>query len=116
MTKSKEDYQTKEIKLESEQLQHLKNIERQLRTLTSLRWTFVSGLVRGVSTVLGATIVAAIVFAVLAQVLSSANSIPVLNNLIKQSGINELVGKQIEQKFEQINVQLKEENPVDNQQ
>lgn len=96
----KNEYLDKEIKLESQQLEHLKNIEKRLYRLTSMRWLFLMGLVRGVSTVIGATVVAGIVFALLARMLSSMNNIPILDTLIKQSGVEGVVTEQIKHDVE----------------
>jgi hypothetical protein len=92
---SQKDLLNKEIKLESEQLEHLKNIEKRLYRLTSMRWLFLMGLIRGFSTVIGATIVAAIVFTLLARMLSSVDQVPFLNQLIENSGIEEIVKNQV---------------------
>ncbi|MDH5533595.1 MAG: DUF5665 domain-containing protein [Candidatus Pacebacteria bacterium] len=92
---SQENLQEKEIQLESKQLEHLKNIEKRLYRLTSMRWLFLMGLVRGVSTVIGATIVAAIFFAVLAQLIISANKLPGVDQLIESSGIEMIIDQQV---------------------
>lgn len=80
-----------EIKLESEQLAYLKSIDKRLYRLTSMRWLFVMGLVRGVSSVIGATIIAAIVFALLSMLISSFGQVPLLDQFIKSTGIEELL-------------------------
>jgi hypothetical protein len=92
---SEKDLLVKEIKLESEQLEHLKKIEKRLHRLTSMRWLFLMGLVRGVSTVIGATLVAAIAFGILAQMISSANNVPGINKLIESSGIEGIIEQQV---------------------
>lgn len=91
---TQEDQLEKEIKLESEQLQYLKQIDKKLFRLTSLRWNIIMGLLRGVSTVLGATLVAAVVFTILARMISSVNNLPVLNQLIENSGIEAVLEQQ----------------------
>jgi hypothetical protein len=80
-----------EIKLESEQLAYLKSIDKRLYRLTSMRWLFVMGLVRGVSSVIGATIIAAIVFALLSMLISSFGQVPLLDQFIEDTGIEELL-------------------------
>jgi hypothetical protein len=92
---SQEKQLEKEIKLESEQLQYLKQIDNRLYRLTSLKWNFLMGLMRGVSTVIGATIIAGIVFGILARMISSVDSVPFINQLIENSGIEQTVRQQV---------------------
>lgn len=61
-----------------------------------MRWLFLMGLVRGVSTVIGVTVVAAIAFTILSRMITPANNLPLINQFIESTGIEEVINQQVE--------------------
>jgi len=92
---TKDNKQDQETNLENQQIQYLKRIDKSLSRLTSFKWNFLLGLIKGFATVLGATIVTTIVFAILAQILLTANGLPGFDQLIETSGIDTVIEEQV---------------------
>jgi len=86
--KSQEDERTE---LERRQLEQLKLIEERLFRLTSLRWNFTIGIFRGLATVIGATIVAALFFAFFGWFLQQVDVFPLVQDIIEQTEVKDAV-------------------------
>jgi len=61
---------------------HLKEIQRQLEKINSPWRRFTMGILQGLGTAIGATLVAGILIIILNQVVRSVNDIPILNKII----------------------------------
>ena len=66
-----------------------KNVQRQ----TSLTHNFALGLVRGLGTAVGATVVFGLVVAFVMQVIKSIDYVPIVNNIVNSQVIEELISK-----------------------
>ncbi len=75
--------------------QSLNDIEQKLSRLTSLRWVFIRGLVTGVATAIGATIVAAVLFTWLGWALESADAVPYLDTVLERSGVQRSIENEL---------------------
>lgn len=71
-----EDDEIKELKKE------VKKISTRLDKLTSFRYNFFLSIVKGLGSVLGASIVATLLIALLAQILKPFNGIPFLQGIL----------------------------------
>lgn len=76
-----------EIKLEKV----LKRIDQNLKKEVSFRHNFMLGVIRGVGTVIGATIVAGFVIMILSQLIKSVDDIPILNTILSSEELKELI-------------------------
>jgi hypothetical protein len=72
-------------------LDRLEKIDRKLKSLTSYRDIFLKGIVTGVGTFIGATIVVGLLFGVLSQVFDFAGQIEVINEILDQTDIENIV-------------------------
>jgi hypothetical protein len=61
----------------------LAEINAQLKKLTSFKFQFLMGLVRGTAIAIGTTLIAGIILAALAQFVSSAEYLPITNRLLE---------------------------------
>lgn len=77
---------------ESQLMNHnLVKVAKQLEKANSFKLLFIRGIIMGVGTAIGATIIAGIVIAMLVKFLNVAESFPILNDLLKQSNIQEMI-------------------------
>lgn len=71
----------------------IKKLTAQLKLLTSKKQTFARGLITGIATALGATIIAGIFIAILGRVVNSVEDVPLLRDLIETINLKDLVDK-----------------------
>ncbi len=67
------------------------NIEKQ----NSFAHTFKRGIFRGLGTAIGATVIAAIAFAIFGQVVDSVDDVPIIRDIIDQANIEATVEENI---------------------
>lgn len=60
----------------------LEKLNKRIGRQVDLRWVFARGVVTGLATVLGATLLAGIIIALIMQTLDSVNQIPFVGDLI----------------------------------
>lgn len=75
-----------------------KSVDKLNKSITrhnSLRRTFVIGVVNGVGTVIGATVVAGVVLLILSSFIHTIDQIPLLGELIRSSQIEHALDKQL---------------------
>lgn len=80
---------TKETKNTSETLdKNLQALNQTLQRTNSFKYSFLRGLVIGTGTAIGATVIAAIVIAILARSLQRFEGVPGLDRVLNASGID----------------------------
>jgi hypothetical protein len=72
------------ISIDKQMLKEVQNLNRHMKKSSSFRMTFLRGIVGGVGTFLGATIVAGIVLASVSQVLDISRQVDIINKLVEQ--------------------------------
>lgn len=82
MAKQKQSSQPSIDKQLSSLDKQLETLNRRISRQVDLRWVFARGMVGGLATVLGATLLAGIIIALIMQTLDSVNQIPFLQDLI----------------------------------
>ncbi|MBD3250291.1 MAG: hypothetical protein GF381_01850 [Candidatus Pacebacteria bacterium] len=70
--------------------QNLIQIEYRLKRMTSLRFNFFLALVKGLGYTLGGTIVLSIVIAILARVISTLTSVPIVEDIVDPELLQEI--------------------------
>jgi len=82
-----------------EQVQHKRLYEQMERLANgieksnSFKFTMAKGIIYGVSTVIGATVIAAIVIGMLSKTVETASDLPLLDKIIEQTQVNSLFEK-----------------------
>jgi hypothetical protein len=69
----------------------LAKLTKQMANANSYWKIFLRGIVAGIGTALGATIIAGLLVAFLASVVDSVDDIPILNNIVQSSNLKELL-------------------------
>ena len=69
----------------------LTEIDEKLNRMVSIKYTFLLGIVRGFGVAVGATIVAAIAFALLSTIIDTVDDVPILKDIIESSSIDDAV-------------------------
>lgn len=69
----------------------VKQILDRLNKITKYQYVFLRGLVSGVGTAIGATIIAGVLFAFLSQLISRTEDIPVINVIVEESNLRQFV-------------------------
>lgn len=72
---------------DSEFKEEILEIRKQLEKLNSYPQVFLKGLITGIGTVIGATIVAGLLLSALSRVVSSIDDIPILNEVLNAQQI-----------------------------
>ncbi len=85
INKIPKEVQTKKLIQETERLAD--KIER----ANSIKFNILKGLVYGVSTVIGATLVAALVISILSKTIQTASDIPIVGDIIEQTNVEALL-------------------------
>lgn len=75
--------------------QALMELSKRVKRSNSLWWVLIRGLLTGVATALGATIVAGLLVWLLYQVVSTLEFIPIVNDLIEQTPLAELLEQEL---------------------
>ena len=61
---------------------NIKDLNLVIKRANSFRYVFFRGILWGLGSVIGATVVAVIIIAILSRIIQSVNDIPILNNII----------------------------------
>ena len=69
----------------------VEEINHNLRKLTSYKEAFKHGIIRGLGVAIGATIVAAVAFAIFNVLIDSVNDLPLIRDIINQTNVQEAV-------------------------
>lgn len=71
----------------------LQKISQQLAKLTSLKQSFLSGIVYGLGTALGASVVLAFALWLLARFVATLENIPAVGDWVQKAPVEEILGK-----------------------
>ncbi|MCB9813090.1 MAG: hypothetical protein H6772_01655 [Pseudomonadales bacterium] len=68
-------------------------LEMEMRKQSSIKRNFALSLLKGFGTLLGATVISAIILAVTLQVVRSIDYVPIVNNMLDSQAIETLINK-----------------------
>lgn len=71
--------------------QKIEELTRQIKLQTSFKRNFLMAVLRGFATALGATVVFALALALVFQLVRSIDYVPILNNVLNSSAIEEVI-------------------------
>lgn len=87
----KEVMDTRTQKLEEEHNQLLRELNEKLEKQTSFWGNVQIGVVRGVATAIGATIVAAIAFSVFSSAINTVDDVPIIRDIIDEANVQNAI-------------------------